>query len=107
MTGATPAGYAGVSTRNPGKTFMRTFACIEESDYKTRMVLVECPECSEIKRHKDQLDDLTNTLKKEGKEPDKNERVGSIWVAWSPSTAPVMCLNTTARTWSRFVTQSP
>src|SRR5688572_15272275 len=42
-------GYSGTDPRNPDKVKQRPFACIEKSDFRTKMVTVECAACEAIR----------------------------------------------------------
>lgn len=41
-------GYSGTDPRNPDKTKMRPFSCIEKSDFRTKMITVACAACDVI-----------------------------------------------------------
>lgn len=48
-------GYKGIDSRDPTKLRARPFVCIRETNFKTKMVIQECPECQNIERRKKEL----------------------------------------------------
>ncbi len=51
-------GYAVPDQNNPGKTFPRPFACIEEKDFNSKMIITSCPQCREYEKKEQERDDL-------------------------------------------------
>lgn len=51
----------------PGKTRFELFGCIQQMDWKTKIVKVECDECSATSRVEDEIKELEVTLSKKGK----------------------------------------
>jgi len=49
-------GYSGVNSFDPSKTIARPFRCLREKNFKTGMIIRDCPECIEIDRHKEELE---------------------------------------------------
>lgn len=48
-------GFLGRDRNNPAKRKNRPFGCIQDRDPKTRVVRVECPECSEIDKNEEAI----------------------------------------------------
>ena len=55
---STHYGYKGVDQRDPTKTRAKPFACLEEKNTKTKMIVVECPECTNRANKKATLENL-------------------------------------------------
>jgi hypothetical protein len=60
-------GYRATDRKDPTKTKIRTFLCIEKSNPKTKMVEVSCPECREIENKKQLRDDREKEIRDECK----------------------------------------
>lgn len=60
-------GYAGNDKQTPGKAKIRPFRCIEERNYRTKMVTQSCPECEKIKAQEQLLDNMVARAKAAGK----------------------------------------
>jgi hypothetical protein len=56
-------GYKGVNQKDRSKPVYRTFKCIEVKDFKTKMILEDCPECDWITSRVAELKDLEADLK--------------------------------------------
>jgi hypothetical protein len=56
-------GYGGVDQKDPTKTKQRPFKCVEQLNWKTKMVIHECPECNLINQKKTELEELLTELK--------------------------------------------
>lgn len=59
-------GYVTPSKRDPHKTNLRTFRCIEDRDWNTKVVRVACPECELIKEREATLKAVTASLESKG-----------------------------------------
>jgi hypothetical protein len=75
-------GYKGVNPRDPNKPIFKTFRCIEERDFKTKMVKQDCPECDLIKHWEDELETILANAKKDGLTKEDTEEMASAHRAW-------------------------
>jgi hypothetical protein len=75
-------GYKGVNPKDRSKPGHRPFKCIEEKDYKTKMILQDCPECDLIAQRKDELDKLEASLKAKGHSSDEIEELTKPHKTW-------------------------
>lgn len=72
-------GYSGVDPRDPSKQKMRPFACIEKTDFRTKMVTVECPACDEIRTKEAEKERRAAEYKSQGlSEGDVRERLDPL-----------------------------
>lgn len=60
-------GYKVRDRQDPTKRNSRTFRCVEEKDFRTGMIRVECPECQLIAAQKQRLENQTAQAKASGK----------------------------------------
>lgn len=51
----------------PGKTKFALFACVEEYDFKNKIIKVECPECAKIRQVEEEIKELEVLYKGKGK----------------------------------------
>ncbi len=75
-------GYKGVNPKDRSKPTYRTFRCIQERDYKTKMVLQDCPECDLIAQREAELKDLQADAKKAGHSSDEVEEISKPLKDW-------------------------
>lgn len=75
-------GYSGVNFKDPTKTSFRPFLCVEEYNYKTKMVVVPCDECVKIKAKEVQLEDIEIACRQTGKTPDETALMMAPLKAW-------------------------
>lgn len=68
-------GYKGVNPKDPNKPGARPFKCIEDEDFKTKMILQACPECDLIEQNEAQLKDMVDAEKKAGRSADEIEEI--------------------------------
>lgn len=57
-------GYRGVDRKDPSKSSARPFRCVEQKNFKTGMITQSCPECLEIQRKKETLEERELSLSK-------------------------------------------
>jgi hypothetical protein len=60
-------GYRGINPRDPTKTFLRTFECVEKKDRRTEMVTQACAECDDTAPKRKALEAEKLKLEAEGK----------------------------------------
>ena len=48
-------GFKGTNPRDPSKPSLRTFKCVEEKDWKTKMIKQDCPACNMIYDNEEKL----------------------------------------------------
>lgn len=68
-------GYRGIDKQDPEKTKMRTFRCIQDKDFKTGRIRVECPECTLKDKKAALLEARTTELKAAGMSAEDMEPV--------------------------------
>jgi hypothetical protein len=78
-------GYGVQDDQNPDKIRARPFYCIHKTDYKTKMVLVQCPECAKIKQVVDEMEALKAKLTNEGHPKDYITQAVSPQAQWLQS----------------------
>lgn len=74
-------GYAGINSK--GNKVQRPFECVEEKDFKTKMIKRHCAECDLVRERKDQLVVRKSTLESRGVSPEAiQEELGPLnqWV---------------------------
>jgi hypothetical protein len=64
-------GYRGTADNGDPRGRMKTFRCIEEMDFRTRMIRQDCPACDAIKAEEEALKEAVFKLKSEGKSEDE------------------------------------
>lgn len=78
-------GYKGVNDRDPSKPFHRTFKCIEDVDFRTKMVLQDCPECDLIEQQTAALKSIEAATKDEDGNDLTSEQIAELaepYKAW-------------------------
>lgn len=75
-------GYGVPDTLNPDKLRMKPFECVQKINYQTKMVEVECAECTKIAQVTKELDDLKEKLKSEGHPEDYIKQATSPQFQW-------------------------
>lgn len=75
-------GYKGVNPKDRSKPTYRPFKCIEKRDYKTKMILQDCPECDLIAQRENELEDLLSNAKAQGHGADEIEELAKPLKDW-------------------------
>lgn len=75
-------GYKGVNPKDRSKPTYRTFKCIQERDFKTKMVLQDCPECDLINARDEELKALEADAKAKGHSEDEVKELSAPLKTW-------------------------
>jgi hypothetical protein len=75
-------GYKGVNEKDRSKPTHRPFKCIEDTDYRTKMVLQDCPECDLSKQRKDEETALKAASKAKGHSPEEIKEIAKPISDW-------------------------
>lgn len=76
-------GYKGVNPKDRSKPTYRTFKCIQERDFKTKMVLQDCPECDLITERKGELTALEADAKAKGHNEEEIKELSAPLKTWT------------------------
>lgn len=72
---STHFGYKGVNQKDPSKPQHRTFGCVEDRDFQTKMIRQDCPECDLIAQRKAEKEALEAKAKAEGHTDDEIKEI--------------------------------
>lgn len=75
-------GYKGVNPKDPNKPLFRTFACIEERDFKTKMITQDCPECDLIAQYEEELKTIKANAERDQLNEEDTKELTSSHTSW-------------------------
>lgn len=75
-------GYGVADDATPEKIRARPFECIQKIDYKTKMVLQECPECRLLEQQMEKFEALKQKLADEGKSAEMIKNATMPYQTW-------------------------
>ena len=83
-------GYSGVSRSDAGKTVVRPFRCIEDRDFRSKLVRQACPECEDFRVKEKEAGAYEAKLKTQGKSDAdiKNDPTMKSYSDWLQAHAP-------------------
>lgn len=75
-------GYKGVNSKDRSKPTYRPFKCIQERDFKTKMILQDCPECDLIAAREEELKVLEVDAKAKGHSAEEIKELKAPLATW-------------------------
>jgi hypothetical protein len=75
-------GYKGVNSKDKSKPTYRPFKCVQNRDYKTKMILQDCPECDLISQRQEDLKALEAEMKAKGHSEDEVKELSAPLKDW-------------------------